>query len=85
MVNVPLATLLVMGSNFSSDAVIAIDGQVILFNNSNGQFSRSVFASGAATNAMTAADLNHRGVVDLVLSNFQFDFAPPNADVIFHK
>ncbi|MGC2246353.1 MAG: FG-GAP-like repeat-containing protein [Terriglobales bacterium] len=58
---------------------------VIFFNNSNGQFSRSFFASGADTVAMTAADLNHRGVMDLVFSNFEYVFAPPNADVIFHK
>ena len=58
---------------------------VILFNNGNGQFSRSFFASGANTVAMTAADLNHRGVTDLVFSNFEYDFAPPNADVVFHK
>ena len=58
---------------------------VILFNNGNGQFSRSFFASGASTVAMTAADLNHRGVMDLVFSNFEYDFAPPNADVVFHK
>lgn len=58
---------------------------VILFNNSNGQFSRSFFASGAFTNAITATDLNHKGVVDLVLSNFQYDSLPSNADVVFHK
>jgi hypothetical protein len=58
---------------------------VILFNNGSGQFTRSFFASGASTVAMTAADLNHRGVLDLVFLNFATDFAPPNADVAFHK
>jgi hypothetical protein len=58
---------------------------VILFNNTNGQYSRSFFASGASTAALTGGDINHRGVVDLVFSNFEAIFAPPNADVVFHK
>jgi hypothetical protein len=58
---------------------------VILFNNGNGQFSRSFFASGADTVSMTAADLNHNGKTDLIITNFGLDFRPPNVDVIFHK
>lgn len=58
---------------------------VILFNNGNGQFSRSFFASGADTVAMTAADLNHNGKADLILTNFQLDYRPPNVDVVLHK
>jgi hypothetical protein len=58
---------------------------VILFNNGNGQFSRSFFASGADTVSMTAADLNHRGKSDLIFTNFQVDYRPPNVDVVFHK
>jgi hypothetical protein len=58
---------------------------VILFNNANGQFSRSFFASGVDTVSMTAADLNHRGTSDLIFSNFEVDFRPPNANVVFHK
>ncbi len=58
---------------------------VIFFDNSNGQFSRSFFASGADTVSMTAADLNHSGKRDLIFTNFQVDFRPPNVDVAFHK
>jgi hypothetical protein len=58
---------------------------VILFNNGNGQFSRSFFASGADTVSMTAADLNHNGKTDLIFTNFELDSRPPNLDVIFHK
>ncbi|MBI3477117.1 MAG: VCBS repeat-containing protein [Acidobacteria bacterium] len=58
---------------------------VILFNNANGQFSRSFFASGADTASMTSADLNHGGKSDLIFSNFELDFRPPNANVVFHK
>ena len=58
---------------------------VILFNNTNGQFSRSFFASGADTVSMTAADLNHSGKSDLIFSNFELDSRPPNANVVFHK
>ena len=58
---------------------------VIFFNNGNGQFSRSFFASGADTVSMTAADLNHSGKTDLIITNFGLDFRPPDVDVIFHK
>jgi hypothetical protein len=58
---------------------------VIFFNNGNGQFSRSFFASGADTVSMTAADLNHSGKTDLIITNFGLDFRPPNVDVVFHK
>ncbi len=59
---------------------------VILFNGANGQFSRSFFfASRADTVSMTAADLNHTGKSDLIFSNFQLDFRPPNANVVLHK
>jgi hypothetical protein len=57
----------------------------MLFNNGNGQFSRSFFASGAYTVAMTSSDLNRDGKLDLVIGNFQLDIAPPNVDVVFHK
>jgi hypothetical protein len=58
---------------------------VIFFNRGNGQFTRSFFASGAGTIAMTASDLNHRGKTDLVFTNFEVNYRPPNVDVIFHK
>jgi hypothetical protein len=57
----------------------------ILFNNANGQFSRSFFASGADTVSMTAADLNHSGKSDLIFANFELDSRPPDANVVFHK
>jgi hypothetical protein len=58
---------------------------VIFFQNPNGQFSRSFFASGADTVSMTAADLNHSGKSDLIFVNFGLDSRPPNANVVFHK
>ena len=58
---------------------------VIFFNSGSGQFSRSFFASGADTVSMTAADLNHSGKTDLIITNFGVDFRPPNVDVVFHK
>lgn len=57
----------------------------ILFNNGDGQFTRSYFASGADTTGIIAADLNHRGKLDLVFTNFALGFEPANADVVFHK
>jgi len=57
----------------------------MLFNASGGKFTRSFFASGALTVAMTASDLNRDGKPDLVIGNFEFDFAPPNVNVVFHK
>jgi hypothetical protein len=81
-----------VAGDFDSDGRVDLAGGLMLsqqaaifFNGSNGQFTRSFFASGAGTVAMTAADLNHRGVTDLVFSNFEYVFAPPNADVVFHK
>ena len=58
---------------------------VIFFNNGNGQFSRSFFATGADTVSMTSADLNRSGKTDLIITNFGVDYRPPNVDVIFHK
>ena len=58
---------------------------VIFFNKGNGQFARSFFASGADTTAMTASDLNRRGKTDLIFTNFEVNYRPPNVDVIFHK
>jgi hypothetical protein len=58
---------------------------VIFFNQGNGQYTRSFFASGADAIAVIALDLNRNGKQDLVIGNFQYSFAPPNVDVIFHK
>lgn len=58
---------------------------VIFFNQGNGRFSQSFFASGADTVALTAYDLNHRGKTDLIFTNFEVNFRPPNVDVIFHR
>ncbi len=57
----------------------------IFFNNGNGQFTRSFFASGADTGAMVASDLNRDGKPDLVITNFMLGYRPPNAVVVFHK
>jgi hypothetical protein len=57
----------------------------LLFNNGNGEFTRSFFASGANVVAMVASDLNRNGKPDLVIGNFVVDFAPPNVNVVFHK
>jgi hypothetical protein len=58
---------------------------VILFNNGNGQFSQSFFASGADTISISGADLNHRGKTDPMFTNFGLDYRPPNVDVVFRK
>ena len=58
---------------------------VIFFASGNGQFSRSFFASGADTVAITAASLNRSGKTDLIFTNFGLDYRPPNVDVVFHK
>jgi hypothetical protein len=57
----------------------------LLFNNGNSQFSRSFFASGAFAAPIVTADLNHNGKLDLVIANYQFVFAPPNVNVVFHQ
>jgi hypothetical protein len=44
---------------------------VIFFNQGNGRFSRSFFASGTDSTALTAYDLNHRGKKDLIFTNFE--------------
>jgi hypothetical protein len=58
---------------------------VIFFNNGNGQYTRSLFASGASTNVMISTDLNGDGKPDLAIGNFQLGYRPPNVDVAFHK
>jgi hypothetical protein len=70
--------------DIAAGLMLAQQGE-ILFNNGNGQFSRSFFASGASTTSMTAADLNQSGNSDLVFTNFQVDYRPPNVDIVFHK
>lgn len=57
----------------------------LLFNNANGQFTRSFFASGASAVAMTSSDLNRDGKTDLVIGNFVLGYEPANVDVIFHQ
>jgi FG-GAP-like repeat len=82
----------VVAGDFNNDGHIDIAAGLILaqqgaifFNNGDGQYSRSFFASGAFTISMTSADLNHSGNNDLVFTNFQVDYRPPNLDVVFHK
>jgi FG-GAP-like repeat len=58
---------------------------VILFNQGNGEYKRSYFASGADTVSLTGADLNHTGNTDLIFTNFELDYRPPNVDVVFQK
>jgi hypothetical protein len=57
----------------------------MLFPSGQGQFTRSFFAVGVLTAAMTASDLNKNGKLDLVIGNFVFDFTPANVVVVFHK
>jgi hypothetical protein len=57
----------------------------ILFNAGNGEFTRSFFASGAFAVAMLASDLSNNGKLDLVIANYELDFAPLNLDVMFHQ
>jgi hypothetical protein len=71
-------TDLVVGLEFSHQVCI-------FFNSGNGQFTRSFFASGAATLGMIATDMNRDGKPDLVIGNFVLSFEPANIDVVFHK
>ena len=57
----------------------------LLFNNGNGQFTRSFFASGAFTVAMTSSDLNRDGKPDLVIGNVVLSYEPPNVNVVFQQ
>jgi hypothetical protein len=57
----------------------------VFFNNGQGQYTRSFFASGADTIVVVASDLNRDGKPDLVFENFQLSFRPANVDVVFHK
>jgi FG-GAP-like repeat len=57
----------------------------MFFNNGNGQFTRSFFASGAFLAPIIAADLNHNGKLDLVIANYGYIFAPFNVNVVFHQ
>lgn len=51
----------------------------------DGTYQRSYFASGASASALLAVDLNRDGKPDLVISNYQLIYRPPNAVVIFAK
>jgi len=57
----------------------------IAFNNGGGQFTRSFFASGAEAVGTIASDLNRNGKSDLIIGNYEYQFAPPNTDVVFHQ
>lgn len=70
------------------DLAAALNNQevvAVFFNAGKGQFTRSFFASGAGAIGMIQADLNRDGKPDLVITNFQTDFAPPNVNVLFHQ
>jgi hypothetical protein len=57
----------------------------IFFNQGQGTFSSSHFATGATATAMIAADLNRTGKPDLVIINFEESFRPPNVGIAFRK
>jgi hypothetical protein len=57
----------------------------LLFNQSNGQLTRSFFASGADVIGMVASDLNRNGKLDLVIANFVLSYEPANVNVVLHK
>jgi len=57
----------------------------IFFNEGNGQFTRSFFASGANSVAIVTSDLNGDGKPDLIFGNFVLSALPANIDVVFHK
>jgi hypothetical protein len=54
-------------------------------NDGQGGFELSYFASGVSTTTLACADLNGDGKIDVVVVNFEVDFRPPNAVVIFGK
>jgi FG-GAP-like repeat len=54
-------------------------------NDGQGGFELSYFASGADTNTLACADVNHDGKTDVVIVNFGLSFRSPNALVIFGK
>jgi hypothetical protein len=51
---------------------------VLFINDGHANFSRSSFASGAATVSITAADFNGDGKTDLAYANYTVGFRPPN-------
>lgn len=51
---------------------------VLFINDGHANFSRSSFASGAATVAITSADFNGDGKADLVYANYTVSSRPPN-------
>jgi FG-GAP-like repeat len=70
------------------DLVVGLFGSAqvaILFNQGQGMFTRSFFASGVNTYAMRKADLKRNGNLDLVFVDFPADARPPKVDVVFHK
>ena len=57
----------------------------LLFNNGNGEFTRSFFASGAAAITLNTADVNRDGKPDSVIGNFVLSFEPANVNVVLHQ
>lgn len=57
----------------------------LFFNNGNGEFTRSFFASGAFSAPIIASDLNNNGKLDLVIANYSYIFARPNVSIVFHQ
>lgn len=80
------------GGDFNGDGRLDIAAEsgsshqvCMLFNQGNGQFTRSFFAAGVFSGPMMAFDLNNDGKSDLILANYGFDFAPRNVNIVFHK
>ncbi|MGP0019745.1 MAG: FG-GAP repeat domain-containing protein [Candidatus Sulfotelmatobacter sp.] len=58
---------------------------VIFFNNGAGEYARSFLGAGAMSIGLTSSTLVHAGKPDLVIANFNVDFAAANVNVMFHQ
>jgi hypothetical protein len=70
------------------DLAVGLSGSeqlCILFNSGGGQFTRSFFASGASTVAMTSSDFNGDGKPDVAVGNVASDHGPSNVNVVYHQ
>ncbi len=76
-----------MNGDGRKDIVVGMmfQGGCVLFNNGQGLFTRSYFATGAFANLMRVSDINNDGKPDVVILNFPTFVRPPNVDVVFQK
>ena len=58
---------------------------MVYTNDGQGGFQRSYFASGTNSIAVLATDLNGDGKPDVVVNNYNVDYAPPNFNLILHQ